>query len=169
MENQRTYTQLDSVFIFIYFNIVLSVYFLGMAPFTFFPVYTWVYIYISSKHCWHRVKINLYIYRYIQVVLSWTGLNSCKKQASYGNKKDYISCCDFKFHVIGRSSDNWFYNSVSCIYKKNCAGYLDIEVTRNNSMAVIVAGEIYKIKFVFMSTLGNQLGSFVQQVWFIRV
>ena len=48
----------------------------------------------------------------IQVVIILTGLNSalcCKTRASYteiGNKKDYISCCDSKFHAIRRSSDN---------------------------------------------------------------
>ena len=36
-------------------------------------------------------------------------LYAVKSRASYteiGNKKDYISCCDFKFHAILRSSDN---------------------------------------------------------------
>ena len=38
-----------------------------------------------------------------------------KSRASYteiGNKKDYISCCDLKFHAIRWSSDNYRYATV---------------------------------------------------------
>ena len=48
----------------------------------------------------------------VQAVLIWTGLTvlyAIKSRAScteIGNKKDYISCCNFKFHPILLSSDN---------------------------------------------------------------
>ena len=48
----------------------------------------------------------------MQLVLFLTGLNRalcCKSRASYteiGSMKDYISCCDYKFRAILRSSDN---------------------------------------------------------------
>ena len=53
-------------------------------------------------------------------MLFWTGLNSalcCKSRTGnteIGNKKDHISCCDFKFHAILRSSDNILHMSSFC-------------------------------------------------------
>ena len=56
--------------------------------------------------------VEICIINNTQFVLICTGLNSalcCKSRAGnteIGNKKDYISCCDSKFHAILRSLDN---------------------------------------------------------------
>ena len=42
--------------------------------------------------------------------------NRNNNNTEIGNNNDYISCCYFKFHAILRSSDNWFFYLVSCIY-----------------------------------------------------
>ena len=49
------------------------------------------------------LKVVEFVICYIQVVVILTVLYAVKSKASYteiGNNKDYISCCDSRFHAI---------------------------------------------------------------------